>query len=214
MVANVAFKPVQQHGFTLIELLIVVAILAILTAVAIPNFLEAQTRSRVSRARSDLRTFATAIETYAVDHNFYPPSQTFVAPQDLAVLSTPIAYLSSADLRDPFATPRINVPSGETDNFTRGYAYVAYNTGSRFYEFEPPACSAVPYRGWSVASQGPNQTLDGAGSLVFRTCPLAPQSFLEDLAGRIYDPTNGTVSRGDIIRFGGETPAKVLQGTE
>ncbi len=56
-----------SKAFTLIELLIVVAIIAILAAIAVPNFLEAQTRAKVSRVKSDFRTMATAIETYALD---------------------------------------------------------------------------------------------------------------------------------------------------
>jgi prepilin-type N-terminal cleavage/methylation domain-containing protein len=56
-------------GFTLIELLIVVAIIAILAAIAVPNFLEAQTRAKVSRVLADQRTMATALESYAVDWN-------------------------------------------------------------------------------------------------------------------------------------------------
>ncbi len=60
-------------GFTLIELLIVVAIIAILAAIAVPNFLEAQTRAKVSRVKSDMRTVATALESYRVDGNKYPP---------------------------------------------------------------------------------------------------------------------------------------------
>ena len=54
-------------GFTLIELLIVIAIIAILALIAVPNFLEAQTRSRVSRVYADLRTMATAVESYSMD---------------------------------------------------------------------------------------------------------------------------------------------------
>lgn len=59
-------------GFTLVELLIVVAIIAILAAIAVPNFLEAQVRAKVSRAKTDMRTLATAIEAYAVDNTKYP----------------------------------------------------------------------------------------------------------------------------------------------
>src|SRR4026208_482521 len=59
-------------AFTLIELLIVVAIIAILAAIAVPNFLEAQVRAKVSRVKADMRSLATGIETYAVDANKYP----------------------------------------------------------------------------------------------------------------------------------------------
>jgi len=65
-------KKQLSKGFTLIELLIVVAIIAILAAIAVPNFLEAQTRAKVSRAQADMRTFATGIEAYFVDNNQYP----------------------------------------------------------------------------------------------------------------------------------------------
>ena len=61
----------RLRAFTLIELLIVVAIIAILAAIAVPNFLEAQTRSKVSRSKADIRTQAIAMEAYFVDHNSY-----------------------------------------------------------------------------------------------------------------------------------------------
>jgi prepilin-type N-terminal cleavage/methylation domain-containing protein len=61
-----------KKAFTLIELLIVVAIIAILAAIAVPNFLEAQTRAKVSRVLSDQRTYATALETYMIDNSSYP----------------------------------------------------------------------------------------------------------------------------------------------
>lgn len=57
----------KYRGFTLIELLIVVAIIAILAAIAVPNFLEAQTRAKVAKGVADMRTLATAIESYRID---------------------------------------------------------------------------------------------------------------------------------------------------
>jgi prepilin-type N-terminal cleavage/methylation domain-containing protein len=62
----------RHSAFTLIELLIVVAIIAILAAIAVPNFLEAQIRSQVSRVQGDMRSLAVAIESYRVDTNAYP----------------------------------------------------------------------------------------------------------------------------------------------
>ena len=61
-----------MKGFTLIELLIVVAIIAILAAIAVPNFLEAQTRAKVARCKTDMRTVVTALESYHIDNNKYP----------------------------------------------------------------------------------------------------------------------------------------------
>ena len=94
-----------ERGFTLIELLIVVAIIAILAAIAVPNFLEAQVRSKVSRVRADMRSIATALEIYCVDNNVYPCRPTCEADCGCwrGALTTPIAY-TSAGFEDPFAS--------------------------------------------------------------------------------------------------------------
>ena len=62
----------HDSGFTLIELLIVIAIIGILAAIAIPNLLNALQRGKQKRTMADMRTLATAVESYQVDNNQYP----------------------------------------------------------------------------------------------------------------------------------------------
>ncbi len=61
----------NDKAFTLIELLIVVAIIGILAAIAIPNFLEAQTRAKVTRAQAEIRNLSMVLEAYCVDEDAY-----------------------------------------------------------------------------------------------------------------------------------------------
>lgn len=62
----------NKKGFTLIELLIVVAIIGIIAAIAIPNLLNAIQRGKQKRTMADMRAIGTAAEAYAVDTNLYP----------------------------------------------------------------------------------------------------------------------------------------------
>ncbi len=63
----------RRYGFTLIELLIVVAIIGILAAIAVPNFLNAQVRAKIAKAESEMHSIITALESYRIDNNIYPP---------------------------------------------------------------------------------------------------------------------------------------------
>jgi general secretion pathway protein G len=62
----------REKGFTLIELLIVVAIIGIIAAIAVPNLLTAIQRSKRSRTAADVRAIGTALGSYQVDTNIFP----------------------------------------------------------------------------------------------------------------------------------------------
>jgi prepilin-type N-terminal cleavage/methylation domain-containing protein len=195
----------MTKGFTLIELLIVVAIIAILAAIAVPNFLEAQTRAKVTRAKADMRTAAIALEAYHVDNNRYAPDcyQSGGQPTRAAgcptanwylngSITTPVAYITSASsLIDPFNVQDANASlrAFRYTNFNFTYAQVLNN-----------AAVAEQYisrnGGWQMSSDGPDKVYSPGSSATLGD-PGLGLLFAEVLP---YDPTNGTISNGDIIR--------------
>lgn len=218
------------RGFTLIELLIVVAIIAILAAIAVPNFLEAQTRSKVSRVRSDQRSLATAIETYYVDNNEYPaatlefdemvdqqaynttPSNpgagvTFARRNEgtnqLSTLTTPIAYITSY-FPDPFADA-----NGSTFRyFTDGRGWILGSWGPDVDQFSTDGAGDLFWDDDNITTEVPLAAADRNARIetLYDAGVSQPSqlllSFIEDSSNTAatYDPTNGTVSPGDVWR--------------
>ena len=76
MLSKLRRRAESEKGFTLIELLVVILIIGILAAIAIPAFLNQRNKAYDAAAKSNLRTAATAEETYATDNNGAYPAAT------------------------------------------------------------------------------------------------------------------------------------------
>jgi type II secretion system protein G len=89
----------MQRGFTLIEMMIVVAIIAILVSILVPNFIRARAQAQTAACEANLKEIATALELYETDNDHYPNSGTVNASNtDLA------PYLKQTPV-DPAAGP-------------------------------------------------------------------------------------------------------------
>lgn len=217
-----AFSIRRLLAFTLIELLIVVAIIAILAAIAVPNFLEAQTRAKVARAKNDLRVIATGLESYAVDCNTYPWSNNssralmygLIRPgykPTLERLSTPVAYLSGGgNYNDPFkAQGAYQGADLETVVSIHDYAdhenYTLYwYSARRLNQVVWDQAGEDNPRWWILESCGPDRMHHNAGTAFNAQMLTDTESGYVFALKMIYDPTNGTVSRGSVWRVGGQ----------
>jgi prepilin-type N-terminal cleavage/methylation domain-containing protein len=192
----------SRSGFTLSEFLVVVTLVAILSAIMVPNFLESQIRSKVSRVKSDLRNLATAFEAYRVDHGSYPIHRAYgSSPSVFIDLTAPVAYLATSTT-DPFHPVGGDALWGKDYYWGTLVPHLADWTPNRpgydpniwcsTWACEPGSEAEQKWlkeaelgREFALNSAGPNRVL--------------LEEYFEYI---VYDPSNGTVSKGNIFHLG------------
>jgi prepilin-type N-terminal cleavage/methylation domain-containing protein len=141
----------QRKGFTLIELMIVIAIIIILAAIAIPNYLRMTDRARRSRVAGDFASLATAIEAYSVDWGTYPKLVANQFGKNIDGIA--ITSLTGIELAGTgAAAPHVNIPGNTTlTGESGGIEYIKAGTIQAMYD---PFIPASGY--WYVSSPSAN----------------------------------------------------------
>ncbi len=163
----------DRMAFTLIELLIVVAIIGILAAIAVPNFLNARMRATIARMETDMKALGDALTMYRLDNRCFFAQMGSNPAAELKRLTTPVAYINSIP-QDPYRKPNAKYSST-----TSNYDYSSYG---------PEKCKTD----WLLHGLGPDTDEDiGVGNYG----PLTADLFVVML----YQTSNGIISSGDVI---------------
>ncbi len=184
----------RKDAFTLIELLIVVAIIGILAAIAVPNFLNAQMRAKIARAEAELKTIQTAMEMYRIDNNAYLRRDVINRRDELALLTTPVSYIAFIP-KDPFSDPIYHPQDNSIVLHAGFYVFENFDQEPGFVSGQPLYNEAwkhgAKYSTLSVGPDGAEGFNNKAGYKIF-----------------FYDASNGVRSAGDIVITGPVGPLR------
>lgn len=175
----------KREGFTLVELLIVVAIIAIVTGIAVPNVMSARIRARISGAKSEMGSIAIVLEDYKMDSGGYPLQ--YDNNYDRIATGMPLTggtaqglgkliYPTSSDSTPVYLS---TIPEDPFNNNDKPGGYYSYFTSGN-------EC-------WALVSWGPDKNNDVASYADAKTA-------VEN--GTTYDQSKGLTTTGDIVIIG------------
>jgi prepilin-type N-terminal cleavage/methylation domain-containing protein len=187
---------VKRHqAFTIGELIIVLIIIGILAAIAIPNFLEGSYRSPVTKVKSASRSLATAIEAYYVEHKAYPAMRPMTSFTKKAKRLSKVGGLTLMSIEP--GRPDIGLAG-----LTTPVAFISElpmdECAQKNVKLKVPLAYYTDDNGWILFSPGNDKDYDLNPARDYDSSIPQPSEHL--IITATYDPTNGTNSDGDVWR--------------
>ncbi len=180
-------------AFTLVELLVVVAVIGVLTSIAVTNFSDAMVRSKIARVQADLKALSTSIEMYRMDNGTVLPANGAFDPayvERLRPLTTPIAYMAQLPT-DPFQPMESPFMFEEDEAHRWENQMYVYNRGDAENGGSQLQNDGNYRYTWSIASTGPDHRLR-------YPYYFYPKGFVMP-EWYVYNSSNGIFSGGEIF---------------